>query len=602
MRINNVNVEHRMNRRTLLRSVAATAAVLGATSLLYACGEDDDAPSVATTAPAQTPAPSGQATTAPDAPADATPTEEAAATAGTDEPTASSGDTGAGETPKRGGILPTALGKDPENLLIMHYVNGPLRISTNFCYGQLVRFRAEHYHDVEVDPSLAESWEVSEDGTIYTFKLQQGVKWHNVPPVNGREFTSADVAWTAEYYKTMNTEYGWLYDWVESWETPDDYTVIFNAPEPYAESFLNLAVDNSVIMAKEVYDEDGSYGERVVGTGPFIWTKWDPGVKVEVRKNPDYWEVSEFDGEPLPYLDGLDMFILPDYAARLAAFRSESVSGNRWGFQPEGRDVESLVNDMPNLRRWDGYHFLSGNGLILNTSTEPFNEVLLRHACSMALDRDAIVSDAIDGRGQWAAFISPAFVDYVWSAEQIRELPLLQYNPDEARRIIQELGADGLEIRMTSHTRTGQVAVATDLIQQMWQEVGLNAVIDAVDVPTAYERRVTGDFHVLAEGVGFSSASLDAATRQLYHSTGERNYSRISDPELDTLTEQQFRLLDVEERRPVVDQIQQRVYELMPHIPHYVIEDSILDHDWVKNRPIFWQLAWPHPERVWMDR
>src|SRR5262249_854908 len=153
------------------------------------------------------------------------------------------------------------------------------------------------------------------------------------------------------------------------------YTVVMHADNPYAEALMNLAVDNNVILAKEVFDQDGSYRQKVIGTGPFMWKSWEPGVKVEVRRNPDYGEVSELDGKPRPYLDGRDLFVLPDYAGRLAAFKTGRINGNRWGFQPEIKDIEPLVRDTPKLRRWDGVHYLSGGGLILNVSKPPFDDI-----------------------------------------------------------------------------------------------------------------------------------------------------------------------------------------------------------------------------------
>jgi len=245
--------------------------------------------------------------------------------------------------PKRGGTLETSVGKDPETLEIMHSVNGPLRITSSLVYRRLVQFRGTDYYDIDVEPDMADSWTVSPDGKVLTFKLHQGIKWHNVAPVNGREFVADDVAWTVDYYKTKNKEYGWLWDWVTKVETPDKYTVVFHSEKPNSEALLNMAVDNNVIMPREVFEQDGNFRSKIIGTGPYIWKNWEPGVKVELERNPDYWEVSEVDGKPLPYLDKIICYIQPDYATRLAAYRSGKISGHRWGFQPARKDV-------------DGYH------------------------------------------------------------------------------------------------------------------------------------------------------------------------------------------------------------------------------------------------------
>ncbi|MCC6174940.1 MAG: hypothetical protein IT305_06520 [Chloroflexi bacterium] len=505
--------------------------------------------------------------------------------------------------PKRGGTLETSVGKDPETLEVMQSVNGPLRITSSLVYRRLVQFRGTDYYDIDVEPDMADSWTVSPDGKTWTFKLHQGIRWHNVPPVNGREFTSDDVAWTVDYYKTKSKEYAWLWEWVTRVETPDKYTVVFHSDRPNAEALLNMAVDNNTILAKEVFDQDGNYRSRMIGTGPYMWKNWEPGVKVELARNPDYWEVSELDGKALPYLDNIVCYIMPDYATRLAAYRSGKIAGHRWGFQPARKDVDGIIQSMPGQQRWDGVHFLSGGGLILNVTKKPWDDVRVRRAASMALNRDAIIKDVQQGAAQWAGFITASFKQYAWPEEKLKTLEYLQYNPDKARALIKEAGVEGLELPIDLHPGTTPAdKILVEIVQQSWKDVGLNAVIDPTDVPASYEKRQTGNFHVLGNGVGFSSASIDAATRQLYHSEGQRNYSRIKDPELDKLAEAQAVELDVGKRKQIVDQIQQRVYDQMYSIPHYDVVDTLVNQPWAKNWPFHWQLGWIHSERIWVDK
>jgi peptide/nickel transport system substrate-binding protein len=436
-----------------------------------------------------------------------------------------------------------------------------------------------------------------------TFKLHQGIKWHNVPPVNGREFTSDDVAWTVNYYKTQSKEYAWLWDWVTKVETPDKYTVVFQADKPNAEALLNMAVDNNAMLPHEVFEQDGNFRSKIIGTGPYIWKNWEPGVKVELVKNPDYWEVSEMDGKPLPYLDGITGYIMPDYATRLAAYRSGKIAGHRWGFQPARNDVEGLVKGMEGQRRWDGVHFLSGGGLNLNTTKKPLDNVQVRRAMSMALNRDAFIKDVQQGAAQWGGFISASFVKYAWPEEKLKGLEFLQFNPDKARQMIKDAGAENAKILIDFHPDTSPAGkVLVEMVQQMWKDVGLDAVIDPTDVPASYAKRQSGDFMVFGNGVGFSSASIDAATRQLYHSEGQRNYTRNKDPEFDKLAEAQAVEIDPQKRIQIVDQIQQKLYENLWTIPHYDVIDTLLNQPWAKNWGFHWQLGWTHSERIWIDK
>lgn len=598
-----------VTRRAFLRAAVLVVGAGVSAPLAAACGQQAPAakpagPVVPTSTPrtAPTTAPTAQAAVAaPAQTAPAQPTQAAAKPAATGRaPLAREQDPG---PPKRGGVLETSVGKDPETLEVMHSVNGPLRITASLVYRRLVQFRGTDYYDIDVEPDMADSWTVSPDGKTWTFKLHQGIRWHNIPPVNGREFTSDDVAWTVDYYKTKNQQYGWLWEWVTRVETPDKYTVVFHADKPNAEALLNMAVDNNAILPREVYEQDGHFRSKIIGTGPFIWKNWEPGVKVELERNPDYWEVSELDGKPLPYLDKIICYIMPDYATRLAAYRSGKIAGHRWGFQPARKDVDSIVKSMPGQQRWDGVHFLSGGGLILNVTRKPWDDVRVRRAASMALNRDAIIKDVQQGAAQWAGFITASFTQYAWPEEKLKSLEFLQYNPDRARALVKEAGAEGVEIPIDLHTGTTPAdKILVEMVQQMWKDVGLNAVIDPTDVPASYEKRQTGNFSVLGNGVGFSSASLDAATQQLFHSKGQRNYGKVNDPELDPLAEAQAVELDVEKRKQIIDKIQQRLYDQMWLIPHYNVVDTLLNQPWAKNWPFHWQLGWIHSERIWVDK
>jgi peptide/nickel transport system substrate-binding protein len=596
----------RISRQAFLRSAVMAGGALATLPLLAACGVSTPAaaPTAASASQAPATAPTSVAplTAVPAAPSTAAATT-AAATGTTPPLQHAPVREQESDKPLRGGILPTSLGKDIENLLIMHYVNGPLRISTNFCYRRLVQIRANSRNDLEVAPDMADAWEILDGGKTYVFHLHPGIKWHNVPPVNGREFTSADVDWTITYYKTKDPEYGWLYDWVTSWETPDKYTVVLHADKPFAEALLNLAVDNNVLIAKEVFDRDGDYRKTVVGTGPFIWKNWQPGVKVEVRRNPDYWEISELDGKQLPYLDGIDMFVQSDYAARLAAFKSQRITGNLWGFQPNAQDVDPLKKALPHLREWEGFHLLGGDAAILNTTRPPWNDVRVRRAASMALDRDALLKGALGNAawGQWEGFVGPGFEKYTWSQDKLRSMPYFKYDPDQARKLVTEAEVGDVPIPLNITDSSGPVRVQAEMMQQMWKAVGLNATLDQTDIPTSYQKRVTGDFSVFPGGVGFTSGSIDASTRQLYHSKGSRNYGKVSDPVVDDLTTQQLGELDVDKRVAIVDKIQQQLYDQMWAIPTYVGRTYDLNQAWCMNKAWCWQLAWAYPERIWMD-
>jgi len=265
--------------------------------------------------------------------------------------------------------------------------------------------------------------------------------------------------------------------------------------------------------------------------------------------------------------------------------------------------VDGIIKGMPGQQRWDGVHFLSGSGLILNTQKKPWDDVRLRRAASMALNRDAIVQDVQQGAAQWAGFISASFTQYAWPEEKLKTMEYLKFNQDAAKALIKEAGAEGMEVPIDLHPGTTPAdKILAEMVQQMWNDVGFKAVIVPTDVPASYEKRQTGNFGVLGNGVGFSSASIDAATRQLFHSEGQRNYGKVKDAELDKLADAQAIELDVTKRKAIVDQIQQRLYDQMWMIPHYNVVDTLVNQPWAKNWPFHWQLGWIHSERIWVDK
>jgi ABC-type transport system substrate-binding protein len=287
----------------------------------------------------------------------------------------------------------------------------------------------------------------------------------------------------------------------------------------------------------------------------------------------------------------------------MAAYRSGKIAGHRWGFQPDTKDVEPLFKGMKNQRRWDGVHFLSGNGLILNTTRKPWDDIRVRRAASMALDRDALIRDVLQGSGQWSPFVSSSFVDYAWPQDRLKRLEYLQYRPDRARALVQEAGLGDTLVPIDFHPDPlPSVKVLVETVQQMWKDIGLNVTIDAVDVPTSYGRRETGEYSVFGNGVGFSSASIDAATRQLYTADGGRNYGRVRDPKLEELGAAQAQATDPDKRKQLVDQFQQQMYDQMWLVPTYDKLETLINQPWAKNWGFHWQLGWAHAERIWVDR
>src|SRR4029450_4736173 len=161
---------------------------------------------------------------------------------------------------------------------------------------------------------LAESWTSSPDYRIWTFKLRQGVKWHNVAPLNGREFTSDDVKYRCEAFAKEGVQ-TFNFKEIEGIETPDKYTVRLHMQTPNVFVAHSLAEPIAVIFPKEILGEEGDLKKRLIGTGPFILKEHTRKVRVVLQRNPDYYDKGR------PYIDEYVILSTPDFATRRAGFR-----------------------------------------------------------------------------------------------------------------------------------------------------------------------------------------------------------------------------------------------------------------------------------------
>src|SRR5215831_3369439 len=222
------------------------------------------------------------------------------------------------QTPKRGGVLRLA-GFDAPHFDPHQTPHWWTFIYTSLTHGGLVRYKAGpsvQPGTLPIEPHLAESWERPND-TTYIFKLRKGVRFHNKPPVNGRELTADDVVFTFQRALTIKGNPNrTVFEEIDKVEALDRYTVRFTMKEPFA-WFLNSPAVES-ILPKEAADKDGMFKtpETVIGTGPWMLERYEPNVRVSFVRNPNYFQSG------LPYADAVEFRIDTDPASKLAAWLS----------------------------------------------------------------------------------------------------------------------------------------------------------------------------------------------------------------------------------------------------------------------------------------
>ncbi len=310
----------------------------------------------------------------------------------------------------------------------------------------------------EVLPDLAESWTVSDDGKVYTFKLHTGVKFHD-----GTDFDANDVKFSLDRARaddSVNAQKG-LFSAIDTVEVVDPATVKVTLKHPQGSFLYNMGWGDAVMVAPE---SAGTNKEKPIGTGPFRFQNWAKGSSITLVKSDGYW------GDPV-FLDKAEFRIIPDAAAQVPALLSGDVQA--FPFFPP--DAVAQVKDNPNLKVVIG----STEGetiLAINNKKPPFDNLKVRQAISYALDRKAIIDGATGGLGvPIGSHMSPSNKAYV---DLTGEYP---HDPAKARELLKEAGFENgikatLKLPPPDYARLGGEIVASQL-----RDVGIDLEIIPVE-------------------------------------------------------------------------------------------------------------------------
>lgn len=386
---------------------------------------------------------------------------------------------------------------------------------------------------------LAEDWEISDDGLTYTFHLREGVLWHDIDPVNGREFVADDVVATFEEIQERGFQ-AFMLSPVTSIEAPDDYTVVLTLSEPFAPLENYMASHHMWILPQEAFDGGYDPATKVIGTGPFQMVEWDRGVTTVYERNPNYWE------EGIPHVDGVQMPVVADQGARIAAFRAGETQ-LIGAVSPQ--ETESLLSAMPDAELQTE---VSGSPLMMffNMEAEPFDQFEVRQALSMAIDREGL-GEALWGNGERTGPVQRSLPTYSLSQDELADYQ--PYDPDQAREILADAGVTDLSMAIITTAGYGpRIVNATEWIVADLAEVGVTAEIEVVDYATYISQRWPMVDYEVGVGLQTPFQEPDEWLYSQYHTDGSRNWWNISDPELDAMVEEQRTILDPDER---IDQI-----------------------------------------------
>src|SRR5947208_1606335 len=408
-------------------------------------------------------------------------------------------------------------------------------------------------------PDLAESWAYNEDGKSLTFKLRQGVKWHD-----GKPFTAKDVKCTWELIAgtsadklRVNPRKSW-YRNLEAVSVEGDYQVTFNLKRPQPSFIALLASGWSPVYPCHVPPRDMRL--KPVGTGPFKFVEFKPNEGIKVTRNPDYWKKGR------PYLDGIEYNFVANPSTAILAFASGKFDRYAQGILtlPLMKELKSQEpNAVCEVVPWN-----IPRQMLVNRDKPPFDNPELRRAMALTLDRKAFIDITSDGQGSiGGAMMPPPAGSWGMPPEVLQTLPGygpdLQKNRAEARDIMKKLGYGPdkrLAVTVTTRNAGGYRDPAILMIDQL-KEIYIDGVLNAIDTTQWYPTVMRKDYAV---GLTVSENGLDDPDQQFYENFvcgAERNYTGYCSPEVDKLVDQQSAEPNTEKRKHLVWEIERKLAE-----------------------------------------
>jgi peptide/nickel transport system substrate-binding protein len=469
----------------------------------------------------------------------------------------------AADTPRRGGVLLAVIGAEPPSL-DPHQEGTFANIQLVApCYSTLLQFDPLNFSKIIGD--VATEWKVAPDGRTYTFKIRPGIRFHD-----GSTLTATDIK--ASYDKIISPPPGVgsfrksSFAAVERVEAPDSATVVFRLKFASASLLANLASPWNVIFPKKYLDQDPNYFKtHVVGSGPFRFKSYVHGSTFEGERNPDYFVKDR------PYLDGYRFFVSTETSVRAAAIRSGRAYVE-FRDMP-GPEVEAIrkqlgdkvvVQETPVSAHW---------GISVNNNLKPFNDVRVRKALTLAIDRYTMskVLYPITGLKFIGGLMRPGS-EWEMSEADLQKLPGFSRDVEksraEAKRLLAEAGyPNGLKVVLKNRNIKLPYQDFAVFVIQEWRKLGVEVEHRPLETAAWFaDGRDTGNFELIVfPPVEF----MDDPDLWLgIYTTGDsRNWGRFSDPRVDDLFARQARTLDPAERKKLVHEIERIVLDNAYYLP-----------------------------------
>ncbi len=426
-------------------------------------------------------------------------------------------------------------------------------------------------YDRKLDPmpALATSWTVSDDGRSVTFKLRDGVKWHD-----GTPFTSADVKYTfEEILKKHHPRGRATFANLESVETPDKLTAVFKLSKPSAYMMAALSASESPVLPKHLYEKgDPTTSPQLaapVGTGPFKFAEWQRGKFIRLVKNPDYWVKGQ------PHFDALIVRFIPDAGARAVALETGELDVS--GGDPVPLADLKRLDALPSLDvTTEGYSMFGAMYYLEFNMRDPqFKDVRVRQAIAHAIDRDFVAKNT------WFGYATPATgpISNKQPKFYTDNVPKYPFNTKRAEELLDQAGfprqAGGIRFKISHDPASGSEEYRRfgEYFKQAMKTIGIDVELRVSDSAT-YQRRVWPDnaYQTTSYGI-FTMPDPTIGLQRVYWSKNIKkgvpysNGSGYTSADMDALLEAGQTERDPAKRREIFNKVQAVAMTDLPIIP-----------------------------------